>query len=374
MERITLTSSLGKLLDWCMSRTASDLHAQADRRFTFRVDGRLQRIPPEEFAVPTNDDIMAMLREAFSTSICDRIDRQHEMDLSFLCDRLRYRANFSKQQGTQSFSFRVVPQKIPEMNDLQLPAAVADLVQDPRGLLLISGAAGQGKSTTASALLQRLNETRALRIVTVEDPIEYLFIEDQCQFEQREVGVDTASFADGIRNAVRQDPEVVFIGEIRDRETVQAAMQAAETGHLVMATLHADSVTQTVDRIRELHPSSDQANASVLLARSINAIICQRLVPSTFEKRVPCLEIMRHTAATQEAIARDDLLLLNGIIEDSINEGMYSFDQYLTQLLKSGSVTSETARHYAVNWNKLDMEMHGYTSTRPGILRPDIRR
>ena len=240
--------------------------------------------------------------------------------------------------------------------------------------MLITGAAGQGKSTTASALLQRLNETRALRIVTVEDPIEYLFIEDKCQFEQREVGVDTASFADGIRNAVRQDPEVIFIGEIRDRETVQAAMQAAETGHLVMATLHADSVAQTVDRIRELHPSAEQANANVLLARSINAIICQRLVPSTFEKRVPCLEIMRRTAATQEAITRDDPLFLNGIIEDSINEGMYSFDQYLTQLLKSGSITLETARRYAVNWNKLDMEMHGYTSTRPGILRPDVRR
>ena len=374
MERIAPGSSLGKLLDWCRQQAATDLHAQADRRYAFRMDGKLQRIPPEQFAVPTNDDIVKMLREAFSSSICDRIEKQHEMDLSFLCDRLRYRANFSKQQGAQSFSFRVVPQRVPKLDDLQLPATVADLVNEPRGLLLVTGAAGQGKSTTACALLQRLNEALALRIITIEDPIEYLFIEDQCQFEQREVGVDTASFAEAIRNAVRQDPEVIFIGEIRDRDTVQTAMLAAETGHLVLATLHADSVPQTLDRIRELHPASEQANASTLLARSVNAIICQRLVPSTLNKRIPCLEIMRRTTATQEAIARNDLHLLSGIIEASVNEGMQSFDQHLMQLFKQGSVTLETARYYASNWNRLEMEMHGYTSSVPGILKPDLER
>jgi twitching motility protein PilT len=163
-----------------------------------------------------------MLREAFSSSICDRIEKQHEMDLSFLCDRLRYRANFSKQQGAQSFSFRVVPQRVPRLDDLQLPATLADLVSEPRGLLIVAGASGQGKSTSACALLQRLNETMDLRIVTVEDPIEYLFVENRCQFEQREVGVDTATIADAIRNAVRQDPEVIFIGEIRDRRRHRA--------------------------------------------------------------------------------------------------------------------------------------------------------
>jgi twitching motility protein PilT len=296
------------------------------------------------------------------------------MDLSFLCDGVRYRANFSKQQGAQSFSLRVVPQRVPNLDDLQLPATLAELVREPRGLLLVTGASGQGKSTTACALLQRLNETMALRVITIEDPIEYLFLEDHSQFEQREVGVDTATFADAIRNAVRQDPEVIFIGEIRDRATVQAAMQAAETGHLVLATLHADSVVQTLDRIRELHPASEQANASALLARSLNAIICQRLVPGTANKRIPCLEIMRHTAATQEAIVRNDLILLTGIIEASISEGMHSFDQHLMQLLGQGMVTEETARYYAVNWNRLEMEMHGYVSSASGILKPDAKQ
>ncbi len=180
MERITPSSSLGKLLDWCRTQSATDLHAQADRRYAYRVDGKLERIPPDQFPVPTNDDIVKMLREAFSSSVCDRIEKQFEMDLSFLCDRMRYRANFSKQQGAQSFSFRVVPQRIPQLDDLQLPATLAELVKEPRGLLLVTGAAGQGKSTTACALLQRLNETLALRIITIEDPIEYLFLEDRC--------------------------------------------------------------------------------------------------------------------------------------------------------------------------------------------------
>lgn len=374
MERIVPTSSLGQLLDWCLKQAATDLHAQADRRYSFRVDGKLRRIPTEQFPAPTNDDILKMLGEAFSKSICERIERQYETDLSFLCGPLRYRANFSKQQGTQSFSFRVVPQRIPELDDLELPATVADLVKEPRGLLLVTGAAGQGKSTTACALLQRLNETMALRIITIEDPIEYLFVEDQCQFEQREIGVDTECFAHAIRNAVRQDPEVIFIGEIRDRDTIQTAMQAAETGHLVLATLHADSVPQTLDRIRELHPAPEQANASTLLARSLNAIICQRLIPSTLGKRIPCLEIMRRNTATHDAIARNDPHLLTGVIEACANEGMHSFDQHLLQLLKSGRVTVDVAKYYAVNWNRLDMEMHGYAHSLPGILKPDVDR
>jgi twitching motility protein PilT len=371
MERVELTSSLGKILDWCATQGASDLHAQADRRYAFRVDGRLQRIAPDQFPIPSSDDIQKLLRESFPTSIFDRIDRLHEMDLSFLCGKVRYRANFNKQQGTQSFSLRVVSQRIPNLDDLNLPTDLANLAKEPRGLLLVTGASGQGKSTTACALLQQLNESVQFRIITIEDPIEYLFVENECQFEQREVGVDTDSFASGIRNAVRQDPEVIFIGEIRDRESIGAAMQAAETGHLVLATLHADSAPQAIDRIREFFAAAEQNNASALLARSLNAIICQRLVPSASGKRIPCLEIMKRNGGIQDAIARNDLHQLMGVIESSNNEGMNSFDQYLMRLCKTKEITLETARFYAHNWSKVDMEMHGFAPAMPGILKPD---
>jgi twitching motility protein PilT len=374
MECIDPSTQLGKILVWCFSQKATDLHTQADRRYSIRLDGKLQRIPPEQFPAPSNDDVMKMLSEAFSKSIYDRIERQHEMDLSFLCGQVRYRANFSKQQGKQSFSFRVVPQHMLKLQDLELPSTVANLVSEPRGLVIVSGASGQGKSTTVRALLQQLNETAALRIITIEDPIEYLFEEDKCQFEQREVGVDTETFADGIRNAVRQDPDVIFLGEIRDADSILAAMQAAETGHLVLTTLHADSVPQAIDRIREFYPAQEQANASTLLARSFNAIICQRLIPSSAGKRLPCLEIMKRNVGTQDAVARNDMALLAGNIEASVNEGMHSFDQYLTQLLKGGYVTLETAKHYANNWSRVEMDLHGFTLSSGGLLKPDPER
>ena len=371
MERIAADTSLGKVLEWCAKQNATDLHAQANHRYSYRVDGKLLRIAPEVFPVPGNDDIHQMLRSAFSASIYERIDKHHEMDLSFLCGQTRYRANFSKQQGTQSFSFRVVPQRIPKLDDLQLPSTISALVREPRGLLLVTGASGQGKSTTACAMLQEVNETVPLRIITIEDPIEYLFEERQCQFEQREVGVDTESFAAGIRNAMRQDPEIIFIGEIRDRNSTQAAMQAAETGHLVLATLHADSAIEAIDRIREFYTAEEQATASALLSRTLNAIVCQRLIPSTFNRRIPCLEIMKRNLGIQDAIARNDLHLLNGYIESSLNEGMHSSDQYLLQLYQSGRITLETAKYYAVNWNKVEMESKGFVPVMPGILKPD---
>jgi twitching motility protein PilT len=371
MERIPVDNSLAKILAWCANQRATDIHAQAGRRIAYRVEGKLLRIPPETFPPPDNEALLQIIKEAFSTAAFEQIEKQHETDLSFMWGKLRYRANFSKQQGTQSFSFRVVPQKVPKLDDLQLPPTVSGLIQEPRGLVLVTGASGQGKSTTACALLQQLNETAPLRIVTIEDPIEYLFEEAQCQFEQREVGVDTDSFASGIRNAMRQDPEVIFIGEIRDRESMHAAMQAAETGHLVLATLHADSAAQAIDRVREFYPANEQDNAAALLSRTLHAMVSQRLIPSTFERRIPCVEVMKHNLGIQDAILRNDPHQLNGYIESSLNDGMHSFDQYLLQLYQGGRVTLDVARHYAVNWNKVEMESRGFVPAMPGILKPD---
>jgi twitching motility protein PilT len=370
MEYVQPNTQLGQMLDWCEQQSATDLHAQADRPYCIRVHGKLIRVPAKAFPPPTHAELIAMLGENFSSAVVQRIDAQHEVDLSFYCAGQRYRANFSKQKGLQSFSFRTVPQQRLKLQDLQLPESLTDLVKEPRGLVLVTGPTGQGKSTTLRALIQEINETQALRIITIEDPIEYVFEDDLCQFEQREVGIDTGSFADGIRNAMRQDPNVIFVGEIRDRESIFAAMQAAETGHLVLTTLHSDSVAQSIGRIREFYPTSEQGNISSLLARNLNSIICQRLLPNTSGTRTPCLEILKRDAGVQEAIQANNLHLLTGIIEVSVNQGMHTFDQYLVELLAAGIVTEETAHHYAVNKHRLDMVLRGIITHMP-ILQPD---
>jgi twitching motility protein PilT len=373
METVKPDTRLGRLLDWCRRQEASDLHAQVDKPFRFRVHGRLRGVPPDVARVPDAAQFRDWLREAFSPGTCHQIEEGLEMDLSFYHRQVRYRANFSKQMGRQSFSFRTVPQQEMKLRDLQLPASLTDLVREPRGLMLATGPTGQGKSTTLRALIQEINETQSMRIITIEDPIEYVFEDDESQFEQREVGLDTASFADGIRNAMRQDPNVLFIGELRDRESIFAAMQAAETGHLVLTTLHADSTAQAIARIREFYPSSEQANCSSLLARNLNSIICQRLLPNVQGTRTPCLEILKRDAGVQEAIEKNDLHLLTGIIEVSVNQGMHTFDQYLIQLLAAQVITRETAEHYAVNRHKLDLALRGIVTAQP-ILKPDEGR
>lgn len=372
-ETVHAGTFLDSILDWCEQQGATDLHGQAGKPYTLRVHGQLSRISLDRFAPPTDDGLYQSLRQTFSPTTCLRIEQEREVDLSFYHGSLRYRANFSKQMGRQSFSFRAVPQQRLRLEDLQLPASLRRLADEPRGLVLATGPTGQGKSTTLRALIQDLNETRPLRIVTIEDPVEYVFTDELSQFEQREVGIDTASFADGIRNAMRQDPNVIFVGEIRDQASIFAAMQAAETGHLVLTTLHADSVAQAIGRIREYYPAAEQENVSALLARNTNAILCQRLLPNVQGTRTPCLEILRRNKGVQDAIASNNLELLTGIVESAVNEGMHTFDQYLAELLAAGVITQATALQYAVNRHRLEMTLRGYVSLTP-ILRPDENR
>jgi len=373
MEHVRQGTLLSGLLQWCEAREASDLHVQAGRPLRVRIHGRLSPLPEELSPALSAEEFHAMLRECFSPRTSQRIEEEHEVDLSFYHGSVRYRANFSKQMGQQAGSFRTVPQQRLKLADLQLPPTLLDLIKEPRGLMLVTGPTGQGKSTTLRALVQEINETQAVRIITIEDPIEYVFDECLAQIEQREVGIDTESFADGIRNAMRQDPNVIFIGEIRDRESIHAAMQAAETGHLVLTTLHADSAAQAIGRIREYYPSSEQANISSLLARNLNSILCQRLLPNVQDTRTPCLEVMRRDAGVQEAIAQNNLHLLTGIVEASVNQGMHTFDQYLLELLAAGLVSEETARHFAVNRHKLDLALAGIVTAIPILVRDEAR-
>ena len=337
-----------------------------------RVNGVLQRIPENTYNPFSEEAIFQALEESFPPELCESIKDSLEKDLSFYHGFQRYRANFSKQKGSQSFSFRIVPQQRQKLQELNLPTSLTDLISEPRGLILITGPTGQGKSTTLRALIQEINERSAMRIITIEDPIEYVFDDYQSQFEQREVGIDTDSFATGIRNAMRQDPNVIFVGEIRDKDSIYAAMQAADTGHLILTTLHADSVAQAIARIREFYPTYEQDNISHLLARNLNSIICQRLIPSVDGKRIPALEILKRDKGTQEAIQTNNLHLLPGIVEAAVGQWMHSFDQYMIALLSAGLITQEVARHYSINKHRLDMVLRGIL-TNESILKPDQR-
>jgi twitching motility protein PilT len=363
-------SRLDQLLGYCEELKASDLHAQAGEPFTVRVDGELRRLDPEKFPPFSAQELYDELSENFSAEVVAAIRRKSEFDLSFQHGANRYRANLSKQKGEPSFSFRFVPQQRFGLKDLHLPESLNDIVEEMRGLVLLTGPTAQGKSTTARALLQHLNETRPIRVITIEDPIEFIFVDAMAQFEQREVGIDTDSFADGIRNAMRQDLNVLFVGEMRDRESIHAAVQAAETGHLVITTLHADSAPQALARIRMFYPLDEQQNISALLSRNLKAIVTQRLVPSTRGSRIPCLELLRVDRGAQEAIANNELHLLEGIIEAAVGQGMHSFDQYLMELLAAGHVTEDVARQFAVNRHRLELMLRGIVSNR-AILKVD---
>lgn len=369
MERVPQACEMSRLLRWAEARGASDVHGRAGVGFVVRAMGRLEEVPRGEFGVLDDDGLKGLIAEAFSEGLSARVLANQEVDASFEHGAVRYRANFSKQRGGQSFSFRVVPQHRHRLVDLQLPESLGEMMRAMRGLILVTGPTGQGKSTTVRAMLQQLAEERAARIITIEDPIEHLFADARSHFEQREVGIDTASFADGIRNAMRQDPNVIFVGEIRDRESIWAVMQAAETGHLVVSTLHADSVAQAIGRLREHYPATEQGALSALLARNLNSIVCQRLVPNLSAGRTPCLEILKRDAGVQDAIRENRLSQLEGIIEASNHIGMHTFDQYLQELLVAGLISVETAREYAVNRHRLELALRGIVTSQPILER-----
>ena len=369
VETIESNSHLSQLLTFCEEQQASDLHLQIGTTSRFRREGKLLKLDAALCPALTNESLQAILAEAFGGDIVRSITDSKELDLSFQHGPTRYRANFSKHQGLQACSFRRVPSQRYNLTDLRLPPSLAELTDEARGLVLAAGPTGQGKSTTLRALIQSINESKALRIITIEDPIEYVFAAQECQIEQREVGVDTESFETGIRSAMRQDPDIIFVGEIRDRESIHAAMQASETGHLVFTTLHADSTAQAIARICELYPQPEQGNITGLLARNLKAIICQRLIPDINERLVPCLELMRHDRGIENAIRDRNWPKLTGIIEAAVEQGMHSFDQYLLELLAAEVITEDTAQAYAVNRHRLDLTLRGI-ETNTAILQP----
>jgi twitching motility protein PilT len=300
-----------------------------------RIDGALTPVPG---AAPlTPDDTERIVSELSGSELFERLHRDREIDFSFGWeDKARLRANAFHQRGALSLSLRIIPYEIPTMEELNLPPAVQDLVKLPQGLILVTGPTGAGKSTSLASMLDWINTHRPCHIITIEDPIEYVHRNKLAAVDQREVGIDTLTFERGLRAAFREDPDVLLIGEMRDNETIRAALTLAETGHLVFATLHTNDAAQTVDRIVDVFPAEQQAQIRVQLAGSLEAIISQRLVPRSRGGMVAAFEVLIATYAARNIIRDGRSNQLRNVIMTGASEGMQTLEMALTSLVAEG--------------------------------------
>jgi twitching motility protein PilT len=326
----------------------SDLHLKAGGPAYVRVDGELRVVD----ALPevTEEDTERFAKTMMAPEKWEEFTAGAEADFAYSLPEGRFRTAVYRRLGRVGLVMRRVESGGPSFADLGLPAAVRKLAEQHRGLVLVTGPTGSGKTTTTAAMIRHINATRRCHIVTIEDPVEVIHGDDLAIVDQREVGTDTATFATALRSVARQDPDVIFVGEMRDLETTSAALQAATTGHLVISTLHTTNAKDTVNRIIDLYPPHQQGQVRISLANSLQGIVCQRLMPRVGGGRVAVLEIMVMTSRLKEFITDPGQLSL---IEDAIAEGSYygmqTFDQHLLELYKQGQVTLRDAMDYATN-------------------------
>ncbi len=346
------------LLEECVRRKASDLHIQVGLPPILRVDGNLVAINN----MPVLDDNMVK-NIIFATLDADQQSiylKDKEFDYSFSFGEVaRFRVNIFHERGKMAAAFRLIPNEIKNINELGLPAIVENFADYPRGLVLVTGPTGSGKSTTLAAIISKINREKSKHIITIEDPIEFAHKSERSIVAQREVHYDTFSFAAALRSALREDPDVVLIGEMRDLETIQSAITIAETGHLVFATLHTNSAAQSIDRMIDVFPSHQQPQVRAQLANMLMAICSQRLVPSIGGGRVVAAEIMIANAAVRSLIRDGKTFQLDNAIQTGASEGMQTMDRTLAKLVQTGVITYDSAREYAVDINELNRLVRG---------------
>jgi twitching motility protein PilT len=340
------------LLQLAIDRNASDLHLISGIPPHLRVEGQLSPIPHEEVLTP--DIIFKHIKEVLSSEQLERYTVNKEMDFSLsFSDRARFRANAYTQKGTPSISFRTIPLTIPSIDDLGLPKILHTFTSLRQGFILVTGPTGHGKSTTLAAVLNEINQTRSEHIVTIEDPIEFVFKSDKAIISQREMGSDTHSWQIALRSALREDPDVVLVGEMRDYETIASALTVAETGHLVFATLHTNSAAQTVDRIVDVFPEEQQSQVRLQLSNVIEAIFSMRLVPGTSGRRVVAYEVMLGTSAIKTSVREGKSHQIDNILQTSTEVGMNTIEMSLASLIKQGKITLEVAQSYSLRPDEL---------------------
>lgn len=339
---------IGELLEKVIEYGASDLHLTVGAPPTLRVDGSLSPLPGS--APLTAERVGELVYALLSEEQKVLFEKSMELDFSFsLREKARFRVNAYHQRGYLAVALRLIPLSIPTIEELNLPGLLYDFCALPQGLILITGPTGQGKSTTIAAILNQVNETRKVHVVTIEDPIEYVYPNKQALVEQREMHLDTRSWEVALRSVLREDPDVVLVGEMRDYETIAAAITIAETGHLVLATLHTNSAAQTVDRIIDVFPEHQQQQVRIQLASILAGVVSQRLLPSIGGGRVPVVEILLPNGAVRNVIREGKTHQLDNIMATSAERGMVTFDQALAQLVKAGRITMETAKNCSLH-------------------------
>ncbi|MEE8152144.1 MAG: type IV pilus twitching motility protein PilT [candidate division NC10 bacterium] len=356
---------LRELLKIAVERKASDLHIKVGSSPVIRVDNRL--IPLTEKPRVSQEDALRIISSVMNEEQRETFKEKHEIDLAYSVQGLgRFRANVFQQRSTIGMVMRVIPMKIDSIEELNLPPVVEKLAMETRGLILVTGATGTGKTSTLATMVEHMNVHRTAHIITIEDPIEYLVRDKKCLVNQREVGTDTDSFAEALRSALRQDPDVILVGEMRDYETISTAILAAETGHLVLSTLHTVDATETINRIISVFPPYQQRQVRLQLASLLKGIISMRLIPRADGRgRVPAVEIMVATATMRECIVDSDRTrkIPDFIAAGHSQYGMQTFDQSLMILYKRGLITFEEALLWASNPDDFALRARGIEPT-----------
>ena len=344
---------------------ASDLHLKVGSYPMMRVRGHLT--PAVEDRRLDHDDMQAIAEAVLPAGHREKFKEHHEVDLAYSVAGLgRFRCNTFQQRGTIGMIFRVIPMRVPTIDDLTLPAVLKRIAAEERGLVLVTGTTGSGKSTTLAAMIDEINTTRTAHVMTVEDPIEYLHRDNRSIVNQREIGLDTTSFSQALRSALRQDPDVILVGEMRDFETIETALLAAETGHLVFSTLHTLDATETVSRIIAVFPPYQQKQIRVQLASVLKAVISQRLIPHADGKgRAPAVEVLVTTAFIRDCIVEEEKthLIPGAIAQGTSQYGMQTFDQSIFSLFDQKLISYEEALRWASNVDEFKLKVQGISTT-----------
>src|SRR3954466_15295136 len=373
------------LLKIAVDSGASDLHLKVGSYPMMRVRGSLR--PAIEDKKLDHEDVVAMGAAVMSTTQRQKFKESQEVDLAYSVPGLgRFRCNIFQQRGTIGLVLRVIPMKIRTIDELGLPQILKRIAEEERGLVLVTGTTGSGKSTTLAAMIDYVNQTRSAHVMTVEDPIEFLHRDNKSMVNQREVSVDTRSFAQALRSALRQDPDVILVGEMRDFETIETGLLAAETGHLVFSTLHTLDATETISRIIAVFPPHQQKQIRLQLATVLRAVVSQRLMPKADGNgRAPAVEVMISTAFIRECIVdKEKTHLIHGAIAAGTSQyGMQTFDQSIFGLFQQGLVSYEEALRWASNVDEFKLKVQGIATTsdlsrdqmaRAAMANPEITR